>query len=124
MRAGVAGSAVVSERGEAEQAAADHLQRRLRGLVAHALAVAREVQRGARASPAAPSSAMKTRPTGLSGVPPSGPAMPVMATPMSVPAPRGARPRPWRRATSSETAPCGSITAGSTPSSSTFDRLL
>ena len=53
-------------------------------------------------SPAAPAVAMKTRPTGFSAVPPSGPAMPVMAT--ADVGPRGpARPRGHGRAPSPPT---------------------
>ena len=58
----------------------------------------------------APSRATKTRPTGFSGVPPSGPAMPVMPTPTSTPATRRA-PAAIAAAISSETAPCRSRSA-------------
>ena len=55
--------------------------------------------------------ATATVPTGLAGVPPSGPAMPVMPTPMS--APDAARmPSAMARATGSLTAPCASSSAG------------
>ena len=76
-RRGCAASAG-SKRRQAEEAAPQHLERGLRRLLAHALAVARKQARRTRV-PAAPAIAMKTRPTGFSGVPPSGPAMPVIA---------------------------------------------
>jgi hypothetical protein len=65
---------------------------------------------------------MNTRPTGFSGVPPSGPAMPVTATPTSTPAAFSA-PAAIAAAVSSDTAPCRSRITGSTPSSSTFARF-
>ena len=61
----------------------------------------------------------QTSPTGFSSVPPSGPATPVMPTPRSAPS-RAIAPSASARATSSETAPWASISAGSTPARSVF----
>ena len=66
--------------------------------------------------------ALWTRPTGLSAVPPVGPAIPVVATTTSTPL-RSRSPSAMARATSSLTAPCLSISASGTPSSSTFARF-
>ena len=63
---------------------------------------------------------MNTRPTGFSGVPPPGPAMPVMATADVGAAPSARAPAAMACATSSDTAPVRSISAGSMPSCSTF----
>src|SRR5437764_4329861 len=61
-----------------------------------------------------PATAICTVPTGFSGVPPLGPAMPV--TPMPYVAPQRSRmPRASATATGSETSPCWAMSAGSTP---------
>ena len=78
-----------------------------------------------RPAAAAPASAARRRarrrrsrrsPTGLSAVPPSGPAMPVIPTPTSAPK-RAIAPSASAAATSGETAPWRSISAASTPAS-------
>ena len=63
-----------------------------------------------------------TMPTGLSSVPPSGPATPVIPTPRSA-SKRSAAPSARASATGSETAPKRSISAGSTPASAVFAAL-
>jgi len=109
-----------SKRGQAQQAASQHLEGDLRGLEADALAPAGEVIPPPRV-PAAPAVATKTRPTGLSAVPRrAGDARD--ATPTSVRATRIA-PSAMAAATSAETAPCVSRRAGSSPVSSTFARF-
>jgi hypothetical protein len=60
-----------------------------------------------------------TVPTGFSSVPPSGPAIPVIATAASAPK-RSIAPAAIASATAPETAPCSSISAGSTPRSCCF----
>ena len=67
-----------------------------------------------RLSPAV-ATATATVPTGLAGVPPSGPAMPVMPTPMSASA-IARMPSAMARATGSLTAPWASSRAGGTRS--------
>jgi len=67
--------------------------------------------------------AMATVPTGFSGLPPSGPAMPVTPTPTSTPA-RDRRPSAMASATGSLTAPCVAINSAGTPSSSVLASLL
>jgi hypothetical protein len=62
-------------------------------------------------------------PTGLSGVPPSGPAMPVTPMPMSAPD-LDRIPSAMAAATGSLTAPCAARRASGTSSNSIFDRLL
>ena len=59
-------------------------------------------------------------PTGFSTLPPSGPAMPVIASARSTPA-RSRAPRAMCSATGALTAPCAAISASLTPSSSTFE---
>src|SRR5207342_96912 len=56
-----------------------------------------------------------TRPTGLSSVPPPGPATPVTAIPTSTPS-RDRIPSAIAAATSAETAPCSAINSSATPS--------
>lgn len=63
-----------------------------------------------------------TVPTGFSGVPPLGPAIPVIAVAVSAPKPYSA-PAAIAWATGSETAPWASISAGSTPRSCAFASL-
>ena len=71
----------------------------------------------ASASPPRAAVAIQTVPTGLAGVPPSGPAMPVTAT--AKPAgERASTPSAIARATSALTAPWRAMSAGATPSSS------
>src|SRR5213594_1805438 len=65
---------------------------------------------------------MKTVPTGFVGVPPSGPAMPVMASPHGAPA-RVAIPRAIASAHGALTAPCVVRIDSGTPSSSSFARF-
>ena len=65
------------------------------------------------------STATHTVPTGLSAVPPSGPAMPVMPTPTAVPS-RSRTPCAISRAVSSLTAPNAISVASRTPSCCTF----
>ncbi len=62
---------------------------------------------------------IQTSPTGFSSVPPSGPATPVMPTPRSASS-RAIAPSASARATSTETAPWASMSAGSTPARSVF----
>ena len=66
--------------------------------------------------------AIQTVPTGFVGVAPSGPAMPVTAT-AKVAGERASAPSAIARATSALTAPCASISAAGTPSSSLFAAL-
>jgi len=73
--------------------------------------------------PSRPWQASQTRPTGLSGVPPPGPAIPVTETPKSA-RDRAIAPAAMARATSSDTAPNWPISAASTPSISVFAALL
>ncbi len=61
----------------------------------------------------------QTIPTGFSGVPPSGPATPVMPTPTAAPN-RSAAPSASAAATSGDTAPCRSISAAGTSAKATF----
>ena len=79
------------------------------------------MQRVIGSSPASPMP-NHTVPTGLSSVPPPGPAIPVIATDVSAPSRRSA-PRAIAAATSEDTAPCSAISAGSTPSSAIFASL-
>ena len=58
-------------------------------------------------------------PTGFSGDPPPGPAMPVMPIPMSAEN-RAAAPEARAAATSGDTAPTRAMRSGSTPACSTF----
>ncbi len=67
--------------------------------------------------------ATTTVPTGFSGEPPPGPAMPVTPMPMFVTA-RVRIPSAIARATCSLTAPCSAISVPETPASSVFERLL
>ena len=60
-----------------------------------------------------------TVPTGFSGVPPPGPATPVIATAVSAPN-RCRAPAAIASATCSETAPYSAISAASTPSTATL----
>src|SRR6185312_2645384 len=70
-----------------------------------------------------PATAMWTVPTGFSGVPPPGPATPVIPTPQSLP--RWVRTPPAiARATGSETAPCSAIISAGTPTSFVLSSLL
>ena len=68
-------------------------------------------------TPSASRTQNQTVPTGFSGVPPSGPATPVIATAVSAPN-RSTAPSAIASATSCDTAPCASMSAGSTPSRS------
>ena len=70
-------------------------------------------------SPSPSFTLQQTVPTGFSSVPPSGPAIPVIATAVSA-SKRRRTPSAIASATGSDTAPCCSISAASTPSSSTF----
>ena len=70
-----------------------HVQRRLRRLELHHARGRRRTETSARAPRVGMTTAIATVPTGFSGVPPPGPAMPVMPTPTSVPA-RARCPRP------------------------------
>src|SRR6185503_2607573 len=65
-------------------------------------------------TPAGDATPTKTVPTGFSGDPPSGPAMPVMATPQAVPPMRQA-PRAMASATGALTAPCARMRSAGTP---------
>ena len=67
-------------------------------------------------------SPMNTVPTGLAGVPPSGPAMPVMARPQAAPE-RSQMPRTMASAHAWLTAPCVLRISSDTPSSSCFARF-
>ena len=71
----------------------------------------------ASAAPPRAAVASHTVPTGLSGVPPPGPAMPVTAT-AKLAGERASAPSAIARATSALTAPCAAISAAATPSSS------
>jgi hypothetical protein len=64
--------------------------------------------------------AIATMPTGFSGVPPPGPATPVMPTARSLRAMR-AIALAMASATGSLTAPCAAMSEGGTPSKSVFD---
>src|SRR2546421_251683 len=66
--------------------------------------------------PPGPSTCRKTRPTGFSSLPPSGPAMPVTATATSAPS-RSRAPAAIAAAVSADTAPWRLSTSGGTPSS-------
>ena len=66
---------------------------------------------------------MYTNPTGFSGVPPAGPAIPVADRPTSTSANRRA-PSAIARAVPSLTAPYRSMVSSGTPRSSIFDPLL
>src|SRR5690606_25423370 len=68
------------------------------------------------------SAAMKTVPTGFSGVPPPGPATPLIATPHSAPVMRR-MPEAMARTAGSLTAPSLSMRAASTPSRPVFTAL-
>ena len=72
--------------------------------------------------PSAVLTLQQTVPTGFSSVPPSGPAIPVIATAVSASKRRSA-PSAIASATGSDTAPWASISSGSTPSSSIFASL-
>jgi hypothetical protein len=72
--------------------------------------------------PSASFTVKQTVPTGFSGVPPPGPAIPVIATAISAPK-RCNAPAAIASATGSDTAPLASISAGSTPSSSALASL-
>ncbi len=72
--------------------------------------------------PSASRTVKQTVPTGLSGVPPPGPAIPVIATAVSAPK-RCRAPAAIASATGSDTAPCASMSAASTPSSWIFASL-
>jgi hypothetical protein len=71
------------------------------------------------ARPSASRTLQHTVPTGFSSVPPSGPAIPVIATAVSA-SKRFSAPSAIASATGSDTAPCSSISRGSTSSNSTF----
>ena len=77
---------------------------------------------GAAARRRGPATEKQTWPTGLASVPPPGPATPVMPTPMSAPS-RARAPSASASATSVDTAPTRSMSAGSTPASSVFAAL-
>jgi hypothetical protein len=64
-----------------------------------------------------------TVPTGFSADPPSGPAIPVIATAVSA-SKRSSAPWAIASATGSDTAPCSVISAGSTPRSALLASLL
>ena len=72
--------------------------------------------------PAGPATLRQTVPTGFSGVPPPGPAMPVMPIPYCAPK-RARAPSASAAATSGETAPWRSISAGGTAASATLASL-
>ena len=72
-----------------------------------------------RPRPSSSCTLQQTVPTGFSSLPPSGPAIPVMATAVSASKRRRA-PSAIASATGSDTAPWRSISTGSTPRSSTF----
>src|SRR5882724_489237 len=69
--------------------------------------------------PSGPWACRKTRPTGFSTLPPSGPAMPVTATATSTRR-RSRAPVAIAAAVSADTAPCRARTSGGTPSSPAF----
>ena len=70
-----------------QERAAEHVERGLGRLPLHCLAPAREAEAARLEAGPPPGEATPTNtvPTGFAGVPPSGPAMPVMATPQAVP---------------------------------------
>jgi SHS family lactate transporter-like MFS transporter len=70
-------------------------------------------------SPSVSFTVKQTVPTGLSSVPPPGPAIPVIAIAVSA-AKRLNAPSAIASATGSDTAPFAAIRSGSTPSSSVF----
>ena len=78
---------------------------------------ARQPQRPRLAHRPAPATHRCTVPTGLSGVPPPGPAMPVIPTPTSAPNRDCGRRRRAPTATSGLTAPCSASSSAGTPTS-------
>ena len=81
--------------------------------------VRRAARSAATCSPIGPDAWKKTSPTGFSGVPPPGPAIPVTETATSTPS-RSRAPFAIAAATSAETAPCSARSSGETPSSSSL----
>ena len=73
-------------------------------------------------TPPGTASATKTVPTGFAAVPPSGPAIPVIARPQGVPA-RSQTPRTIASAHGALTAPWTRRISAGTPSSSSFARF-
>ncbi len=67
--------------------------------------------------------AIATVPTGFCGVPPPGPAIPVIPTPMLAPV-RARIPSARATATGSLTAPCAAMSPGATSANSVFESLL
>ena len=100
---------------------AKHVQRDRRRAVAHVGAAAREPTVRSSAS-AADETTEQTVPTGLSLVPPPGPAMPVIPIPMSAPS-RDRAPADSAVATSGETAPWAAINSAGTPANAVLASL-
>ena len=92
------------------KSAPQHVQSQCGRPAADRLAVAGELEARARRRRPGPSTARKTSPTGFSGVPPSGPAMPVTATATSAPSAARA-PAAIAAAVSADTAPCSRSTS-------------
>ena len=105
------------------QIASDHVEPHLRRLELDHRSSCRRARTCASSRPVRRlATAMATVPTGFCGVPPVGPAMPVMPTPIDEPV-LARTPSASAAATGSLTAPCAAISSGGTPAEFDLQRV-